>query len=377
MKTTRREWLAFAALSACARKKATGYPGYALVATAGEQSVAAVDLTNFQLAKQIELGASPTAVVAAQDRSLVLTPSTGTVHVISTALRRLSSHKLADEISAIRLSPDQTRLVAIAGQGRELIVADSLPFRILRRHKLEAEPIALDVVSTPPALGPYAAVSTGKHGTVEQFHLETGERWRAEIGGEVGEVRFRADGQLLLAANLGDRSIRALDVPALQVIADLALAMKPVNLCFNFNQGQLFVSGEGMDAIAIVFPYGTLEVEQTVLAGRDPGVMACSANPEYLFVANNSGSDVSILSVNNRRVIGVVQVGRKPAFITVTPDSQYALVLDEGSGDLAAIHITAIRTNSASLRTKSGAALFTMVQVGAKPVQAAIVPKPL
>lgn len=369
---TRREWLAFAALGACGRKKATGYRGYALVATAGEQSVAAVDLTNFQLTKQIELGASPTAVVATQDRSLVLTPLTGTVHVISAALRRLSSHKLADEISAIRLSSDQTRLVAIAGQRRELIVADPLSFRILRRHKLDAEPIALDVASTP-----YAAVSTGKHQTVEQFHLGTGERWRAEIGSEVGEVRFRADGQLLLAANLGDRSLRALDVPGLRVISDLPLAMRPANLCFNFNQGQLFVSGEGMDAVAIVFPYGTLEVEQTVLAGRDPGVMACSANPEYLFVANNSGSDVSILSVNNRRVIGVVQVGRKPAFITVTPDSQFALVLDEGSGDLAAIHITAIRTNSASLRTKSGAALFTMVQVGAQPVQAAIVPKPL
>jgi hypothetical protein len=372
MRTTRREWLAFAALSACGRKKATGYPGYALVATAGENSVAAVDLTNFQLAKQIELGASPTAVVAAQDRSLVLTPSTGTLHVISDGLKRLSAHRLADEVLAIRLTPDQTRLVAIAAQNRELIVADPASFRILGRHKLEAEPVSLDVASVP-----YAAISTGKHGSVEGFHLKTGERWRAEIGGEVGQVRFRADSQLLLAANLGDRSLRVLDVPALRVIADLPLALAPQNLCFSADQGQLFISGSGMDAIAIVFPYGTLEVEQTVLVGRDPGVMGCSANPKYLFVASNRGSDVSILSVDNRRVIGVVEVGQKPAFITVTPDSQYALVLDQDSGDLAVIHITAIRTNSSSLRTKSGAALFTMVQVGAKPVGAAVVPKPL
>ena len=52
--------------------------------------------------------------------------------------------------------------------------------------------------------------------------------------------------------------------------------MQPENLCFNSDQGQLFVTGEGMDGVAIVFPYNTLEVEQTVLAGRDPGVMACS-----------------------------------------------------------------------------------------------------
>lgn len=372
MKTTRREWLALAVLSACSRKKATGYPGYALVATAGEQSVAAVDLTDFKLVKQIELGASPTAVVAANNRSLVLTPSTGTVHVISARLKRLSSHKLADEVSAIRLTADQTRLVAIAGKSSELIVADPVSFQIARRQKLEAEPVALDVASTP-----YAAVSTGKHGTVEQFHLGTGERWRTEIGGEAGEVRFRSDGQLLLAANLGDRSLRALDVPALRVIADLPLALAPENLCFSADQGQLFISGRGMDAVAIVFPYGTLEVEQTVLAGRDPGVMGCSANPAFLFVANNSGSDVSILSVYNRTVIGVVQVGQKPAFITITPDSQYALVLDEGSGDLAAIHVSAINLSWSSFSRKSGAALFTMIPVGAKPVQAAIVPKPL
>jgi DNA-binding beta-propeller fold protein YncE len=368
MLMSRRKWLGLLLLSACARRKATGYPGYALVATAAENSISAVDLTSFQLVKQIEVGASPAEVITGQDRSLVLTPSTGSVHVISPELKRLSSHKLADEVSGIRLTPDQSRLVAMAGRSRELIVADPMSFKVLRRHKLHAEPVALDVTSAP-----YAAVSTGRDGVVELFHLGTGQRWRAQMAGEIGNLRFRADGQLLLAANLRDRSLRAFDVPALRVIADLPLAFKPQNLCFTPDQGQLFVSGEGMDAVAIVFPYGTLEVEQTVLAGRDPGVMACSAIPAYLFVASNSGSDVCILNVDKRRMIGIVAVGKKPSFITITPDSQYALVLDEDSNDMAVIRVTAIRSN----RNKSGAALFTMVQVGAKPVHAAVVPKPL
>ena len=189
--------------------------------------------------------------------------------------------------------------------------------------------------------------------------------------GEIGVLRFRADGQLLLVPCLYDHSLTAVQVPGLQRVTELPLGMAPENLCFNSDAGQLFVSGDGMDAVAIVFPYDTLEVEQTVLAGRDPGVMACSANPAYLFVASHSGSDVCILNVDSRKVIGIVEVGQKPAYITVTPDSQYALVLDEISGDMAVIHVSAIRAN----RTKSGAALFTMVQVGAKPIQAAIVPK--
>lgn len=372
MKKTRREWLAFAALTACGRRKAGGYPGYALVATAGENSVAAVDLEEFRLAKQIDLGASPTSVVAAEDRSFVLTPATGSVHVIDAFLTRSSWHRFSDELTAIKLTPDRKRLVAIAGQSQELIVADAASLRILHRHKLQAEPLALDL-----ALLPYAAVSTGKHRVIELFQIETGEHWRAGIGGEAGQIRFRADGQLLLAANLGDRSLVALDVPTLRVVADLPLAMQPQHFCFTPDQGQLFISGTGMDAVAIVFPYGTLEVEQTVLAAHDAGAMGCSANPGYLFVASNSGSDVSILSVDNRTVIGAVEVGEKPVFITLTPDSRYALVLDEASGDLAAIHVTAIRTNASSIRRKVAASLFTMVQVGARPVQAAIVPKPL
>lgn len=368
MKTSRREWLALTLFAACGRKKATGYPGYALIATSGENSVAAVDLTSFRLVRQVAVAAPPTAILPANDRSLVLTPSIGSIQVLDSGLRLGSSFKLADELSAIRLTADQTRLIAISASASELLIADASSLKVQRRHKLAGEPVALDVADTAP----YAAVSS-KQGFVELFHVETGQRWRAQRAGQIGGLRFRADGQLLLVAGLSDRSLIALQAPGLQTIAELPLGMAPENLCFNSDAGQLFVSGSGMDAVAIVFPYDTLEVEQTVLAGRDPGVMACSANPAYLFVASHSGSDVCILNVDNRKVIGIVEVGQKPVFITVTPDSQYALVLDEVSGDMAVIHLPAIKVN----RNKSGAALFTLLAVGANPVHAAIVPRQL
>jgi YVTN family beta-propeller protein len=145
--------------------------------------------------------------------------------------------------------------------------------------------------------------------------------------------------------------------------------MRPENLCFNSDQGQLFVSGSGMDGIAIVFPYRTLEVDQTLLAGHAPGAMACSETPSYLFVASRAGSEISIVDINSRKVIAVVQAGQMPNHITITPDQQYALVLNEASGDMAVIRITTITAN----RRKSGAALFSMVPVGARPIDTAIV----
>ncbi len=240
---------------------------------------------------------------------------------------------------------------------------------------MSADPVALEVSETG-----YAGVSTGEHGTVELVDLVNQRQYRAQMQGPVGQLRFRADGKLLLAANLTGFSLTALNVPRLQVISELTLGMKPENLCFNSNGGQLFVSGAGMDGVAIVFPYSPLEVDQTVLAGREPGVMACSETPPYLFVGSNSASDVCILNVDSRKVIGLVEVGQKPSYIAVTPDSQYALVLDEKSSDMAVIHIPAIRGN----RSKTGGLpawasvstpLFTVLSVGNRPVHAAIVPR--
>ena len=61
--------------NACRRVKSVGYPGYALIATSGEKSVAVLDLMQFRLGKSIGLPAEPTAIVSAASggRAYVLT----------------------------------------------------------------------------------------------------------------------------------------------------------------------------------------------------------------------------------------------------------------------------------------------------------------
>jgi YVTN family beta-propeller protein len=257
--------------------------------------------------------------------------------------------------------------VTISAEAGRLFELDPVNLNVRAEHKLDGKPTDLDISQTG-----VVAIASADSGTVELIDLVSGSRQKTQIETQLGELRFRRDGKLLLVANLKDRSLAVLNVPALQRVTDLQLAMAPENLCFKPDGGQLFVSGRGMDAIAIVFPYDTLEVEQTVLAGRDPGVMACSGVPGgYLFVGNASGSDVSILDVDTRKAIGAVQVGERPGFIAITPDNQYALVLDQQSGDMAVIRIPAIRRN----RAHTGAALFTMLPVGNDPVHAAVVAK--
>ena len=376
---TRREYLALSALAVatnCGRKRGAGFAGHALVATAGENSVTAVDLSLFRLRAQIPLNGAPRAVLTGPGKtSFVLTPGEGSLHRLDPDFQLTASKKLADQLAGFALSPDGSRLWAISGANREAFELHPATLQIARRWKLAAQPTALDV-----ALDGSVAIVSGDSGSVERIDPGSGQRSRAELASTLGEVRFRRDGKLLVVADKGNRAISMLDSPALRKIVDLPLAMRPDHLCFDMPGGQpggqLFVSGEGMDGIAIVFTYDTLIVEQTVLGGRDPGAMVCSTNPSYLFLASPDTSDVSILNVDSRKMIGMVEVGKRPGFVAVTTDSQYALVLNEGSGDMAIIHVGAIPRklgDAARMRSKSAASLLTVLPVGANPVHLTIV----
>ncbi len=366
-------------LTACAGKKGTGYPGYMLVAAAGDNAIHVVDLKVFRLTQRIGLNSAPSAILTSPKTpamALAATASNGSLHLIDvTALSKSASIRIADDVADVCLLADGRHAAAISRSAKELIITDLIARKVSARLKLKSVPQEVEATGAD-AKDTLVAVSFGDKGGVEQFNLTSGARHQQQVSASVGTVRYRKDGQFLFVANEAGRSITVLDGEQLQMIADLPVAMKPETLCFSADQGQLFVGGSGMDAVAIVFAYQPLIVEQTVLAGQTPGAMASSLTPPYLFVASRAGSEINILSVDTRKVIAVVQAGQGTRRILITPDDQYALVLNEYAGDLAVIRIPTIEANRARSgvinRTKSGASLLTMFPVGDKPVAAAI-----
>jgi DNA-binding beta-propeller fold protein YncE len=188
-------------------------------------------------------------------------------------------------------------------------------------------------------------------------------------GAEPSIVRFQSDGKQLLAGSRPDRNVTIFDVATGRTVVRLPLPLEPRHFCFTPDGGQLFISGDGMDAVVIVYPQRE-EVAETILAGHAPGVMAITdTSPSYLLVANPESSRITVFDVDMRKLVAVVQVGRQPGSILITPDNQYILVLNEQSGDLAVIRIFSL---AARYRYKP-APLFTMIPVGEKPVGAAVV----
>lgn len=359
---SRRRWLAGAAgLGAC-RRNPPPLRGFAFVACEENRSLSVIDLNLFAFRQSIELGGVPERVLLNERRGTVyaLAPAEPAVYEID-AKGFTRGRRLALPSGAVAMAQGRDGWIwCLLRERRALAGIHPERFRIERTLPLGGEPAGFDLA------GDEAAVAL-RDGSLVFAGLAANRVsppvWLAR---DLGNVRFRFDGQQVLAADRGGRRIVIVDVRTRQIVVQLQLAVRPDHFCFKGDGGQLFLTGEGRDAVVVVYPYRA-EVALTQLSGRAPGEMAASVDPDFLFVANPSASSVTIFDIETQRVLAVAGVGTEPARIVITPDQQYALVLNHGSGDIAVIRTAAIAPG----RDKS-APLFTMIPTGAKPRDAAV-----
>jgi YVTN family beta-propeller protein len=358
-----------AALIGCGSRNVSGFDGYAFIANADGQALAVIDLNTFTPARHIALYARPTAVLAPARRPFVyaLAPDVGLLFAVSTAdfsaRRRL---RVGHTAISMRLTHDGGAIWVLCRDPRELVRVELGSFRTDARIALPADPYDFDLA--PAGAGAAAVVSFGDSGTFALVDLTSRKCRVFDLGRKLSMARFRSDGRQVLIAAAENPQLSIADAHSGRVVVHLPLAVRARNLCFKSDGGQLFITGDGMDAVVVVYPF-TTEVAETALAGRAPGFMAecASEDTDYLFVTNPASGEVTIVDIDTRRVIAVVAVGRSPGFIAMTPDARYALVLNEESGDMAVIRVAAI----AAKRDRS-APLFTMVPIGSRPVSAAV-----
>jgi YVTN family beta-propeller protein len=252
------------------------------------------------------------------------------------------------------------RLYAMSRQSRTLVAIDPEKFTVVWRLRLPEEPndFTLSPVDTN-----IAAISSAK--SVRLVSLRERSFGEPLGQGNFGQIRFLSNGERLVAADLDRNQISVYRVANPRLVAHLPIAVRPEHLCFNRDGGQLFVTGPGADAVVVLYPYDVPEVAETILVGHGPAAM--SASNGLLFITNPSAGSVTVLHVGTHKVISVVPVGNDPGMVGITPDDQFALVLNRESGNVAVLNVEGIVPN----RSKS-APLVTLIPVGARPVSAAM-----
>ncbi|MGB9610360.1 MAG: YncE family protein [Bryobacteraceae bacterium] len=366
MRTRRQALAAIGGLAAaCRRGRPGGYTGRVIVASAAESVLGVVDLARFAFERSLPLPSPATALIAARGLVYALCPRARTISVIDAAtLNPRARLRLPGEPATALMK--QGRLWVLLSSPPRLVSLDLDPLRLRPGISLTGRPLSLDVADTQPLA--CVALDGGQLLFVDlQNRLPLPPRL---VDDRLGAVRFRSDGRLAIAAGLGRRQLILIDSATRGVVVQLPLAVVPERLCFSRDGGQLFITGEGSDSVVICYPYRT-EIAQTSLSGRKPGEMAACAEPPLLLVSNPQAGSVTAFSIAEQRVAAVVGVGTDPGPIIITPDEEFALVLNRGSHDMAVIRIPAIPVDTRRRRT---APLFTMIPVVPRPAAAVFVP---
>jgi WD40 repeat protein len=367
---TRRSFLAAGGVLAagCRSKHAEGYRGFAYVAVAGSRTVAVIDLLSFSLGRSIPLSCQPSLLVAHPDPAKPVAfvggkagDGTAVLEQVDLKLRKTVARATAGVGDLVVRKDHRGFLWTTAGDAR-LRAWSAGNLKPMTQVSLAARAIDFDVAPDKPL-----ACACLEGGLAQFIDLAAGKAFEPlKLGAEATAVHFRWDAQIAMVALRNQSLLSVIDSASRRVMTELPLALRPDHFCFTSDGGQLFITGEGRDAVVIVYPYQT-EVAQTSLSGRKPGQMACSSTPSYLFVSNPAAGSLSVFDTDTQKVVAVTGVGVQPGPIVVTPDQQYALVLNQGSGDVGVIRISSIKQGRARK-----APLFTMIPVGGMPVAALV-----
>lgn len=367
---TRRDFLAAGGVLAagCQDKHAEGYRGFAYVAVAGSRAVAVIDLLSFSLRQSIPLSCQPSLLIAHPDPAKPVAfaggkagDGTAVLEQVDLKLKKTVAHATAG-VGDLVVRKDHRGFIWTSASDAKLRAWSAGNLRPMTQVGLAARAIDFDVAPNKPL-----ACACLEGGLAQFVDLAAGKAFEPlKLGAEATAVHFRWDAQIAMVALRNESLLSVIDSASQRVMTELPLALRPDHFCFTNDGGQLFITGEGRDAVVIVYPYQT-EVAQTSLSGRKPGQMACSATPSYLFVSNPAAGSLSVFDTETQKVVAVTGVGVQPGPIVVTPDQQYALVLNQGSGDVGVIRISSIKQGRARK-----APLFTMIPVGGTPVAALV-----
>lgn len=335
------------------------------------RSVGVVDLTRFKMRKQIALDAAPVQVIAhpSQPRAVALSREGGVFDIDVAKLEVERRARAGSAAISMELSPAGDAVWVLYRDPAALVEFPFASMRPGRRIKLGSAPHAFDLI------GRRAVISSIESRSMSLASLDSGSVERVvSLADEPSIVAFRKDGRAIFGASRPERALTIFDATSAQTVVRLPLPVAPLQFGMKPDGGQLFISGSGMDAVVVVYVYDT-QIAETLLAGRAPGAITAMDVPPYLLVANPETNSVTVLDLeNNGRLVASVQVGQTPRSILLTPardgQDQYALVLNEGSGDLAVIRIKSLPQDAESRRRPTP--LFNLIPVGEKPVSAAV-----
>jgi len=298
-------------------------------------------------------GANRTAV------RIIQTNSAGdSVHIIDPA-----TNKVVGQIAGIEVghgaasAPDGSRLYVSDEADSTLDVVDGRTLRVISRVPLTGHPN--NISASHDGARVYVAIRQAP-GAVDVVDTASMQRAKSiPIKGEVHNTYVTPDGRYVIAGSIAGKNVTVIDQRTEEPVwtLDFDLGVRP--MAFEQNPDgstkRMFVQLSDFNGFAVVDFATHKEVTRIALpkiaagkkevleGGNSSHGMAVTADNRRLVVNSRLNSAVYVYSLPDLKLLGSVDVGVAPDWVTLTPDGRSAYVANAGSNSVSVVDLTAMR----------------------------------
>lgn len=308
-------------------------------------------LMHFVLLAALPLAASSVRIIqtnSAGDDVSIIDPNTnkvvGTIHGIEV------NHGAA-------AAPDGTRFYISDEAERTLDVVDAKTLDVIRRIPLTGHPNNISISKDGRRVYVSIAVAPGAVDVIDTTSMERVKS--IPVKGAVHNTYVTPDGKFVVSGSIPSKIITVIDAkteePVWSVQMDLGIRPMTFNTNPDGSTKWIFVQLSRLNGFAVVDFATHKEINRIKLPDLPPGKatfpeggneshgMAVTSDGKTLVVNSRLNSSIYMYSLPELKLIGSVEVGKSPDWVTLTPDGKRAYVANAASNSVSVVDIQAMR----------------------------------
>jgi YVTN family beta-propeller protein len=305
------------------------------------------------------LAALPVGVSAQQVRIVQTNSGADNIHLIDPA-----TQKIVGEIKGVPINhgaaaaPDGTRLYFSSEAERVLAVVDVKSLAVTKKVPLTGRPNNISISRDGRRV--YVGI-VSEPGAVDVIDTTSLERVKSiPTKGGIHNVYVTPDGNFIVAGSIAGKNMMVIDAatdqPAWSLFSE---GVRPIAFEVNPDGStkRLFVQLSDVHGFAVVDFAQRKEVARIMLPDdipadkRDLGPFNASPshglgvapNGRTLWVTSRPNAKVYVYSLPDIKLIGSVEVGKRPDWVTFTPDSKFIYIATEPSDSVTVIDVATIK----------------------------------
>ncbi len=303
-------------------------------------------------------GSAARSTTASRVRIIQTNSAGDNVHIIDPATNTVVGEITGIEVNhGAAAAPDGSRLYISNEADSTLDIVDGNTLKVTKKIPLSGHPN--NIAAGRDGRKVYVAISQAP-GAIDV--IDTGSLQRVKsipIKGAVHNTYVTPDGRFVVAGSIAGKNVTVIDAASEQPawVLEFDLGVRPIAFETNPDGStrRMFVQLTEFNGFAVVDFTAHREVTRIKLpeiaAGKTPvheggnasHGLAVTSDQKLLVVNSRLNSAVYAYSLPDLKLVGTVDVGKAPDWVTLTPDGKKAYVANAGSNSVSVIDLAAMK----------------------------------